>query len=157
VSTVQGLPAHILLVHVIVVLIPGTAVLAVLCALSPKARAHLIWLVAVLAVAVTALTPVTTEAGEWLEHHIDRTDALRAHTALGDTMPYVSIALLLAVALLVVVHLRERRGHTTSKAVAIVVAIVVAAVSAAATIQVYRVGDSGSRSAWGDVVSSAGE
>ena len=44
----------------------GTAVLEILCCLWPAARRHLVWLTLVLAVATTALTPITTEAGEWL-------------------------------------------------------------------------------------------
>jgi hypothetical protein len=149
-STVQGLPAHILLVHFIVVLVPATALLAVVSALWPTVRRHVIWLVVLLAVAVAAVTPVTTEAGEWLEHRINQTDALRAHTELGDTMPYFSVALLVAVALLLWIHLRERRGRPASKAIAVAVIAVVLAASVAATVQVYRIGDSGSRSAWSD-------
>lgn len=149
-TTVQGLPAHILLVHFIVVLVPATAVLAVLCVVWPTARRHLIWLVAPLAVGVAVMTPVTTEAGEWLEQRINDTDALRTHTALGDTMPYFSAGLVVAVALLVWIHVRERRGRPSSKAITAGVLVVVVVAAAAATVQVYRTGDSGSRSAWSD-------
>src|ERR1044072_1770453 len=105
-STVQGLPAHVLLVHFIVVLIPLTAGLAILSAVWPAARRRLIWLVSALAVALAIVTPVTTGAGEWLEQRINETDILRTHTTLGATMPYFALALLLGVALLIVVHLR---------------------------------------------------
>jgi ABC-type branched-subunit amino acid transport system permease subunit len=99
-STFQGLPAHILLVHFIVVLAPLTAVLAIVCALWPAARRQFTWLVLILAAVTTALTPLTTEAGEWLEHRTKRTDLLHAHTELGDTMLYFSVSLLVAAALL---------------------------------------------------------
>jgi hypothetical protein len=42
VTTIAGLPAHPLLVHLIVVLAPGTAVLEILCALWPAARRRLV-------------------------------------------------------------------------------------------------------------------
>jgi hypothetical protein len=50
----MGLPAHVLLVHFIVIFIvilaPLTAVLAILCAVWPAARRRLVWLVLGLAV-----------------------------------------------------------------------------------------------------------
>ena len=44
-STFNGLPAHVLLVHFIVVLAPLTAVLATVCTFWPTARQRLVWLV----------------------------------------------------------------------------------------------------------------
>jgi hypothetical protein len=69
VSTFNGLPAHALLVHFIVVLAPLTAVLAILCAVWPAARQRLVWLVLALALVTTGLTPLTTDAGEWLQRN----------------------------------------------------------------------------------------
>ena len=37
-STIAGLPAHILLLHFVVVLVPLTAILLIVCALWPAAR-----------------------------------------------------------------------------------------------------------------------
>jgi len=147
-STVLGLPAHVLFVHFVVVLIPLTAGLAILCAVWPAARRRLIWLVSALAVALAILTPVTTEAGEWLEHRINETDILRTHTTLGATMPYFALALLIGVALLTVIHLRENRERPLPTIVLVAFAAITILVSIAAVVQVYRVGDSGSRSAW---------
>ena len=44
-TTFNGLPAHVLLVHFIVILSPLTAVLAIVCAVWPAARQRLVWLV----------------------------------------------------------------------------------------------------------------
>jgi hypothetical protein len=62
VSTLNGLPAHILLNHFVVVLAPLTAILAVVCALWPAARRRLNWLVVVgvLVIAAAAATLVQT-------------------------------------------------------------------------------------------------
>jgi hypothetical protein len=65
-TVVNGLPAHALLVHFIVVLAPLTALLVMLCALWGAARRHLVWLTLVLAIVTTVLTPITIEAGQWL-------------------------------------------------------------------------------------------
>jgi hypothetical protein len=54
VSTLNGLPPHILLNHFVVVLAPLTAILAIVCALWPAARRRLIWLVLLLAVGTLA-------------------------------------------------------------------------------------------------------
>ena len=65
-TTITGIPAHALLVHAIVVLAPLTALLEILCAFWPAARRRLVWLVLALAAVTLVLTPLTTEAGEWL-------------------------------------------------------------------------------------------
>ena len=109
-STFNGLPAHVLLVHFIVVLAPLTAVLAIVCTFWPAARQRLVWLVLTLALITAVLTPLTTDAGEWLAKRKGRSPLLHAHTELGDTMAYFSIALVAAAALIAFVHLREARG-----------------------------------------------
>lgn len=148
-STFNGLPAHALLVHFIVVLAPLTALLAILCAVWPAARRRLVWLVAALAAGVTVLTPLTTEAGEWLEHQLGDSAAVQAHAQLGNTMLYFSAALLVAAALLVVAHLRDVRGAESKTVVSVTIAVLVIVVSVATTIQVVRIGDSGARAVWG--------
>ena len=69
-TVINGLPAHALLVHLIVVLAPLTAVLAIISAVWPAARRRLVWLVLALALIVMVTTPLTTEAGEWLEQKV---------------------------------------------------------------------------------------
>lgn len=150
-STFNGLPAHVLFVHFIVVLAPLTAALAILCAVWPAARQRLVWLVAALSLATAVLTPLTTEAGEWLEHRVERSAQLHTHTELGDTMIYFSAALLIAAALLVVLHIRESRGRAVSTVLSVAVAVLVAAAGVATVVQVYRIGDSGAKATWADV------
>ncbi len=154
-STIQGLPAHVLLVHFIVVLAPLAAILAVLCAVWPAARRRLTWLVLVLAAATTVLTPLTTEAGEWLEHRSGRSPLLHEHTELGDTMLYFAVALLTAAVLLAVVHVRETRDKPLKPVVSWILAAVIVLASVATTVQVVRIGESGARSAWGDKVAAS--
>jgi hypothetical protein len=153
-STISGLPAHVLLVHFIVVLAPLTAIGAVACALWPAARRRLVWPVAALAVLCLVVTPLTTEAGEWLEPRLGKSPALHTHTELGDTMIYFSLALAVAAALLVFLHLRLGRGRSLNQIVAALISVLVVIASVATVVQVYRIGDSGARSAWGDVASN---
>jgi uncharacterized membrane protein len=147
---INGLPAHALLVHLIVVLAPLTAVLAILCALWPAARRRLVWLVVALAVVITALTPLTTEAGQWLQQRIGESPAIQTHAELGGTMLYFAIALLVAAVLLAFLHVREM-----NTAVSAVIAILVIAACAATIVQVVRIGDSGAQATWGGVVANS--
>ncbi|MER6799865.1 DUF2231 domain-containing protein, partial [Amycolatopsis mediterranei] len=90
-TTVNGLPAHILLVHAIVVLLPLAALLLVLSALWPAVRRKVAGPNAILAILVVVLVPITTDAGEWLERRVASTPLVRTHTELGDTALYVAI------------------------------------------------------------------
>lgn len=156
-TTFNGLPAHVLLVHFVVVLAPLTAVLAILCAVWTPARKRLVWLVFSLAVITVVLTPMATEAGEWLEHQVGRSPQLHEHAELGDTMIYFATALAIAAALLAVIHVRQTRGHAVKPTVTAIVAAVVIVASAATAVEVYRIGDSGARAAWGDQSSQSAE
>ncbi len=147
-TMLNGLPAHALLVHFIVILAPLTAVLAILCATWPAARQRLVWFVLGLAVITVVLTPLTTDAGEWLAHQLGRSPQLHRHTELGDTMVYFAIALLIAAVLLAVIHVREARGRSVKPVAYWIVATVVIVVSVATSVQVYRIGDSGAKATW---------
>ncbi len=151
-STFNGLPAHVLLVHFIVVLAPLTAVLAIVCTFWQAARRRLVWLVLALAVTTAVLTPLTTDAGEWLAKRNGRSPLLHAHTELGDTMSYFSIALVAAAALIGFVHFREVRGRSLKPIARWLIAAVVVIASVATTAQVYRIGDSGAKATWNKTV-----
>lgn len=90
-DTLNGLPAHILLVHAVVVLLPLAAFLLVLTALWPAARRHLAAANAILSVVVVVLIPVTTSAGEWLEKNVDQSPLVREHAERGDSAIFVGL------------------------------------------------------------------
>jgi hypothetical protein len=163
---VNGLPAHVLLVHAVVVLLPLSALLVVLVASWPAVGARLGLVTTLLAVLTAALVPITTEAGEWLEQRVPRTPLVRAHTDLGDTMLPWAVALAVVA---VVVYLRrmlsarqeaapeQRRASAAGvnqrlggTALTVALAVVALIVSAGTVVVVYQVGESGSRAAWTD-------
>ena len=154
-STINGLPAHPLLVHFIVVLAPLTAILAILCAVWPAARQRLVWLVLALAAVITGFTPLTTESGEWLEHRIEESELVEKHAEMGETMIYFALALLVAAILLVVLHWRASRGRALSSVLSAVIAIFVVVASGATAFQVFRIGHSGATSVWSDALETA--
>ena len=151
---INGLPAHPLLVHFIVVLAPLTAILAILCAVWPAARRRLVWLVLALAAVNMVLTPITAEAGEWLYKRVEESELLEKHEHLGETMIYFSIALLVAAVLLAFVQHRSSRGNS-SKALSLISAVLVIGVGVATSAQVYRIGHSGAESVWSDALEPA--
>jgi Predicted membrane protein (DUF2231) len=156
-STVNGLPAHVLLVHAVVVLLPLSAVLLVLTAIWPAVRLRLAGPNALLALFVLVLVPITTDAGEWLEHRVTETDLVEKHAELGDTAIWVALPVA-AMAVAVWWRDREARGEANiggrtylapgSAIVTKVIAIVSIVVAGVAIFDVYRIGDSGARSAW---------
>jgi hypothetical protein len=152
-STINGLPAHVLLVHLIVVLAPLTAVLEILCGIWPAARRRLVWLVLALAAVTVVFTPLTTSAGEWLYNREGSPSAaLQTHAERGDWMIYFSVALLIVAIVLGVLHWQETRSDTTRTLVRIVVAVVAIAVGASVIVAVIRIGDSGARAVWGSAL-----
>jgi uncharacterized membrane protein YoaK (UPF0700 family) len=149
-TEIHGLPAHALFVHFIVVLVPLTALLVIVCALWPAARRHLVWLTLTLAAVTAALTPITINAGEWLFSLRRNPDQiLREHADRGEWMIYFSVALLLVATALAVLHVFEVRSDKRRLLAKAVIAISALAVGISSMVQVYRVGDAGSQSVWG--------
>ena len=158
-TTVNGLPAHVLLVHAIVVLLPLAALLLVISAVWPAARGRLAGPNAILSVLVVVLVPITTEAGEWLERRVAPTPLVRTHTELGDTALWVAIPVAL-LALLVWWRRREgvriqadATGRRTflapaSTAVTVVLSALAIVAAGAAGYDIYRIGDSGAQASW---------
>jgi hypothetical protein len=115
-TTVGGLPAHILLVHAVIVLVPLTAMAVLLVAVWPAARRRLTEATAVLGVVTAVVVPVTTDAGEWLERRVPRTALIRAHTEIGDMIVPWAIGLaMVAVAFLVRALLARRAARGTAE------------------------------------------
>ncbi|MFZ2239394.1 MAG: DUF2231 domain-containing protein [Gordonia amarae] len=149
-DVINGVPAHVLLVHFVVVLAPLTAIFAILCVLWPAARQRLVWPTLVLAAITCALTPLTTEAGEWLYNRQPKPSTLlQEHAARGDTMIYVAVGLLLVATFIAYVHVFEGRGFAAGRTLRIIVAVATVVVGLATMVQVYRIGDAGARATWG--------
>ena len=165
-STVNGLPAHVLLVHAVVVLVPLTSLLLVLVAMWPAARRRWADLTVVLAVVTLVTVPLTTEAGEWLEHRLPHSELIETHAELGDTMlPWAIGLAVVAVGAAVRSRLigrarREGPGTTTAPpapratgalagtAATVVIAVLAVVVATGSVVTVYRIGDSGSTASW---------
>jgi uncharacterized membrane protein len=150
----SGLPAHVLLVHFLVVLVPLTALLEIACALWPAVRrGQIVWLTLILAIVTMVFTPITTDAGEWLydlRRHPE--PILQQHAERGGWMIYFSVAVLVVAVAQAVLHVADRRSEKRRLPTKIIIAIVALAVGISSIIQIYRVGDAGAHSVWGDEI-----
>jgi hypothetical protein len=173
-NQVNGLPAHILLVHAVVVLVPISATLVVLSATWPAARRRL-GLITPGTTLVTFLSiPLTTQAGEWLQHRVPDSAAVRTHASMGDGIVPFGFALLLLAVVGWWWGRRQEKGITPAMvrsqgpgsqatpgasrlgaAVAPAIVVLSVLVSVGAVVQVIRIGDSGAQASWQGKVSAA--
>lgn len=151
---VNGLPVHPLVVHAVVVLLPLAVLGTIAIAAKPAWRATYGWLVVGIAAVATVLVPVATSSGEALE---ERVGDPGEHAELGDQLIWFAIALLLFSFLMVYLDHRKAAGKPAvgPSALPTVVTVLAVVAALATTVQVYRVGDSGARAAWGDQVGSS--
>lgn len=155
-SLINGLPAHVLLVHFVVVLVPLSALALVVCAVWPRAARRLGLILPVLAFVALASVPLTTQAGEWLERHVGSDSLVRRHAELGDgLLPWAGGVFLLAAAVWWIGGRRPApeaadRPVAIAPTVRIAAALLSVVVAAGAVVDVYRIGDSGAKAAWQD-------
>jgi len=161
--TLRGLPAHPLLVHAVVVLLPLAALALVLHTLWPGARRRLGVLTPVLALVVLVLVPITTRAGEDLATSLGATNSplVRRHQELADQLLPWSIALFVFATAQwwwtgpgARVLAGGESGHSVSTGgarrwVGVILAVVSIAIAVAATVVLVRAGDAGARATWG--------
>lgn len=159
---ISGLPAHVLLVHAVVVFVPLAALMLVASATWPAARAKLGFLTPAVALVALVLVPITTNAGHWLQNHLHNdfghTDPRILHHAhLGGQLLWWVIPLFVVSAGLWVISRRydlvwRTADSTGERALPVwltgLIAVVATAVAVGTIIWVVRIGESGSRSIW---------
>ena len=165
--TFAGLPLHVLLVHVVVVMTPAVGLALVVIAVWPAAR-RVLWIPVLLAAAV--LLPIglaTIEAGKWLEQRVPPAPLIQTHTAQGEDIQPWLIALLVVAVLVAawaVVELVARRraaerasagegsrrglGRGVVIAASAVLAIAAIGVTVGSTLTLVSIGESGTRAVW---------
>ena len=96
-DTLFGLPAHPLLVHIPVVMVPLAAVGALVVVCSKKLRRSIGWLVALFAIVGGFGAALAANAGEGLRDRVPRTANMRHHAQLGETARNFSLLFMLVV------------------------------------------------------------
>jgi hypothetical protein len=164
-TVIHGLPAHVLLIHLVVVLVPVAALVLIAQAWSRPIRRWAGVGGPLLCLGALVMVPVTTHAGNWLRDHLAQqlrnSPAVARHAHLGNQLlPYVAGMFVLSCA---VWFLGRRTAEATepvvlpptagAAAVQVVVAVLATVVAVGAVVQTYRIGDSGAQAVWsGSVV-----
>lgn len=167
-TVVNGLPAHVLIVHFVIVLVPLSALAVVAGAIWPSAARRMGIVLPLLALVALASVPMATQAGEWLEEHVDSDALVRRHAELGDELlPWAAGLFVLAAA----IWWMSRRAASaeatpggrartatprSALALRVVAAVLSLGVATGAVVDVYRIGDSGAKAAWHDGFSKNG-
>lgn len=157
-----GLPAHPLLVHIPVVLVPLAGIIAVVFAFKPVWLDRFGWGLVALSGAGAFGAILAAASGEGLERlqNEAETAAREHHFELGETARTVAIVFFLVVTAVVVLrHLARRRaaggasatgiwGFIASKAGAICIALALVLSASAATYTIAKAGHQGAKISW---------
>ena len=152
---IAGLPAHILLIHAVVVLAPIAGLGAIAYAAAPRWRGYLAWPLGVLSLGLVPLSLITAEAGEQLEAARPSSALIREHAEQGDVLKAVSVVFFMVVAATLVAS-HEPIGRRfaflgslrTNRAVRIALLVAAAAAGAFFIYQSIITGHSGATSVW---------
>ena len=98
---IQGLPAHPLLAHGSIVLIPLVALLGLAMIIRPAWRITLGPWVVLLGFAMFAMTFFAVQTGEELQANVDSTQLIKDGSEMDDALRPIALALLVAICLLV--------------------------------------------------------
>ena len=159
-NTFGGIPAHPLLVHIPVMMIPLALALALL-ALWPKVRTSALWGATGSAFIGLIGCFLASGSGEALEHAVEHSDLLRKHTEAGDAVAIFATPFFLVLLATLVIHLARNESlpfglklPSLKKLGAGVVTGLLAlsvGLGALASWKTYDAGHSGAKSAWKDV------
>ena len=152
---IAGLPAHILLVHAVVVLGPIAGLAAIIYAAAPRWRKYLAWPLGVLSLGLVPVALVTAQAGEQLEKSRPSTEMVREHAEQGDVLKVVSVIFFVIVAAMIIVSFEPigRRfaflgGLRDNRVLRTVLLVVGALAGAFFVYQSVITGHSGAASVW---------
>ncbi|SDP69352.1 hypothetical protein SAMN04487914_12733 [Arthrobacter sp. ok909] len=152
---IGGLPAHVLLVHAVVVLGPLAGLGAIVYAVAPRWRSYLAWPLGVLSLILVPITVVTAQAGEQLEKARPASALVREHAQQGDVLKVFSVIFFVIVAAMLVVtyepfgrRLAFLGGLRDNRIVRVVLLIAGAVAGAFFIYQSVITGHSGAASVW---------
>ncbi len=148
---VNGLPAHPLVVHGAVVLVPLAALGVIAMAIWPRFSQRSGWLVVGASVVAAGASVAAKESGEALAERVG--EPRFDHAELAEFMPAFAVALMVVT---VALWWIDRRGAVAAarRGWRFAVAIVAMLVAVGSIVWVVRVGDSGAKSTWSGVVAA---
>ncbi|KQT93879.1 hypothetical protein ASG49_02680 [Marmoricola sp. Leaf446] len=151
---INGIPAHPLVIHAAVVLVP-LAALSVIAFVVPRWRAAARWPALVLTVVATVAVQLATLTGENLEETRGPDNALiHEHAEWGERLQVLMyvLAVLVVVAFLVMPVVHRATGRDRPARVAVLekpLMVLLPLLAVAAVVIVVITGDLGAQSVWG--------
>ena len=147
-----GLPAHPLVVHAAVVLLPLAAITTLVCAAVPRARRLYAPVAVGLALVATLAVGLAQGSGEALEEEVDETELIEEHTEHGEqVLPWAIAVTVAAAAVTAAPVLARRRPALSARTVTAALVAVSLLAGAGAVWTVGEVGHSGAKATWDEV------
>jgi len=147
-DTISGLPAHPLLVHIVVIILPLTGAAAILGSIWPRAQRKFTFLTPLGALVGLIAVPITISAGQSLASTFPEIPPVLAQhiTHASRVLPLTIALFLLTTAQWAYLQFGRK---PLKRWLTVVLAVLVVAVSVATIAQVVLTGDAGSRAVWG--------
>jgi uncharacterized membrane protein YbaN (DUF454 family) len=158
-ESVLGLPAHPLMVHAAVVLVPLLALGAIAYAVVPRLRTRIRWAVVLLAFVAPGAAFFAKESGDAFRARLIAKNMtspqiiaqLDQHESYGEKAMLLAVGLglvTLALAFLLPGSPNVDHGFVRSAIVQVIFAVVTVGLALVTMFYVYRTGDSGARMVW---------
>jgi hypothetical protein len=182
-DTIFGLPVHPLVIHATVVILPAAALSVAVAAVWPRFRRWAGLFPLLLSIVALVLVPISTSSGGALENHVGHNALIEKHAHLAGELWIPVVVLLVAAAGLAWLQAKEQAAAPAGSplgglgtraetrlalvvdrvgpagrpgAALLAVIMLVAALGVVGTlVQVARVGHSGAKAAWSDVVTTS--
>jgi glucan phosphoethanolaminetransferase (alkaline phosphatase superfamily) len=154
INSLFGLPAHPLVVHAAVVMLPLAAILTLVVAIWPGSRKWWAPLALGLAFVSTFAVGLAQQSGEQLQEQVKNTQLVRDHAAMGQTVFPWAVAVTIMAAIVVAIEPLSRRYPNTKlkgRGAHIALVVVTAVVASGAMYTIIQVGHSGAKATWDKV------
>lgn len=152
-----GLPAHPLIVHAAVVLVPLAAIGTIAIAFWPAARRRIGWVVVGVALVGTISCYLASKSGESLKENVPHTAAVADHAEEGDGAALFGAAVFVGAAAIMGIDEVRRRQRAAGqdedprlRTVAIAAGVVAIVLSLLGGARIVQVGHSGAKAVWED-------
>jgi drug/metabolite transporter (DMT)-like permease len=150
-----GLPAHPLVVHIAVVLVPLAAVGTIAIAFWAAARRRIGWIVVALAFVAFVGCFLAKQSGEALQNSVKPTAAMATHVEMADGGTVAGLAVFLGAAGVMVVDLivgkraaRKQPALPLQKQAPMIVGVLAVLLVLFGSVRIIQIGHSGAKATW---------
>ena len=155
INSLFGIPAHPLIVHAAVVLVPLVAIGTVITALWSRARGVFGWTVAVLSVGAFGAVGLAQKSGEALANHVEPTRLVREHVEMGEAILPWAFGIMAIACTVMALHwfvtratAKDDKSPSWYRSVSIVLAVLAVLCALGGMVATYQVGHSGAKATW---------